>query len=67
MDSNVVYLTIEDIKQIHRRAMESMGWNDAPVRSEGELASALAKPQHAAYYANADLAYQAVTLAIGNS
>lgn len=44
-----------------------MGWNDAPVRSEGELESAVARPQHAAYYAGADLAYQAVTLAVGIS
>lgn len=44
-----------------------MGWNEAPLRSEGELASAVARPQHAAYYGEADIAYQAVTLAVGIS
>jgi death on curing protein len=64
---DTVYLTLEDVQLIHTRVMESMGWNEAPVRSEGELASAVARPQHAAYYADADLAYQAVTLAVGIS
>lgn len=65
--ADVIYLTPDDIKDIHAHAMASMGWNEAPLRSEGELASAAARPQHAAYYAGADLAYQAVTLAVGIS
>lgn len=44
-----------------------MGWNKAPLRSEGELESAAARPRHAAYYGDADIAYQAVTLAVGIS
>lgn len=62
-----IYLTTDEVKHIHIRAMESMDWNEAPLRSEGELESAVARPQHAAYYGDADLAYQAVTLAVGIS
>lgn len=47
--------------------MSSMGWSDSPLRSEGELDSAAARPQHAAFYGEADIAYQAVTLAVGIS
>lgn len=67
MESDIIYLTVEEIMHIHIRVMSSMGWNDAPLRSEGELASAAARPQHAAYYGGADLAYQAVTLCVGIS
>lgn len=67
MTRPLIYLTTEDVKHIHLRAMSSMGWNDAPLRSEGELASAVARPQHAAFYGDADIAYQAVTLAVGIS
>jgi death-on-curing protein len=67
VDGSILYLTVEEVMHIHARAMESMGWNEAPLRSEGELASAVARPQHAAYYGGADIAYQAVTLAVGIS
>lgn len=67
MENEVTYLTIDDVKQIHFRAMSSMDWNDAPIRSESGLASAVARPQHAAHYGGADLAYQAVTLGVGIS
>lgn len=67
MESGVIYLTPDEVLHIHVRVMSSMGWNEAPLRSEGELASAVARPQHAAYYAGADLAYKAVTLCVGIS
>jgi len=65
--SDTLYLTPAEIIHIHARTMESMGWNEAPLRSAGELESAAARPQHAAYYGGADIAYQAVTLAVGIS
>jgi death-on-curing protein len=67
VESDITYLTVDEVKRIHVRAMSSMGWSEAPLRSEGELASAVARPQHAAYYGGADLAYQAVTLCVGIS
>lgn len=67
MTHPLIYLTTDDIKHIHVRVMSSMGWNDAPLRSEGELESAVARPQHAAFYGEADIAHQAVTLAVGIS
>lgn len=67
MKDDITYLSVEEVKHIHVRAMSSMGWNDAPMRSESGLASAVARPQHAAHYGGADLAYQAVTLCVGIS
>jgi death on curing protein len=67
MVDDITYLTVEEVKQIHARVMASLGWNEAPLRSEGELSSAVSRPQHAAYYGGADLAYQAVTLCAGIS
>lgn len=64
---DITYFSLDDIKHIHVRVMESIGWNKAPLRSEGELESAAARPKHAAYYGGADIAYQAVTLAVGIS
>jgi death on curing protein len=67
MVDDITYLTVEEVKQIHVRVMLSMGWNEAPLRAEGELSSAVSRPQHAAYYDGADIAYQAVTLCAGIS
>jgi death-on-curing protein len=61
------YLTLKDVLHIHSRTMASMGWNDAPLRDPGLLESALLRPQQAAFYEDADLATQAVLLAVGIS
>ena len=62
-----VYLTVAEVVEIHAQAMEGMGWAAAPVRSEALLESAVMKAQTAAYYGGADVAEQAVLLAIGIS
>jgi death-on-curing protein len=60
-------LTVEQIIAMHRRVLEAMGWHAAPLRSEDLLASAVQRPQAAAYYAGADLVTQACLLAVGIS
>lgn len=65
--SDVIYLTVEQVIGIHEVTLELMGWAPAPLRSQALLESAVMKAQAAAYYGQADLATQAVTLAVGIS
>jgi death on curing protein len=58
---------MDDVLGIPSRTMSSMGWHDAPLRDPGILESALLRPQQAAYYEDADIALQAVLLALGIS
>jgi death-on-curing protein len=64
---SVRYLTVEQVMALHKRVLEAMGWNAAPLRSEDLLASAIQRAQAAAYYGGADLVAQACVLAVGIS
>jgi death-on-curing protein len=64
---SVRYLTVEQVMALHKRVLEAMGWNAAPMRSEDLLASAIQRAQAAAYYGGADLVAQACVLAVGIS
>lgn len=61
------YLTVPEVIELHAQILEMMGWAPAPLRSVDLLESAVMKAQAAAYYGGADLAMQAVTLAVGIS
>jgi death-on-curing protein len=65
--SGICYLSVPEVIGLHARTMRAMGWAPAPLRSEDLLESAVMKAQAAAYYGGADLAMQAVTLAVGIS
>lgn len=64
--SDIRYLSVPEVIAIHAATMRAMDWSPAPLRSEDLLESAVMKAQ-AAYYGHADLAMQAVTLAVGIS
>lgn len=66
-DIRYQYLTVPEVIALHDEVMELMGWAPAPLRSIDLLESAVMKPQAAAYYGGADLAMQAVMLAVGIS
>ena len=65
--SDIRYLSVPEVLAIHAAIMRAMDWSPAPLRSEDLLESAVMKAQAAAYYGHADLAMQAVTLAVGIS
>jgi death-on-curing protein len=66
-DDTPTYLTVPDVLEIHAQVMESMNSYSAPLRSMDLLESAVMRPQAVAHYGGADLAEQAVTLAVGIS
>jgi death-on-curing protein len=61
---SVDYLTLGDVLQMHRELMGSVPASSI-LLDEGKLESALQRPEHAAYYEQADLFQQAATLAAG--
>jgi len=61
------YLTLDDVQGLHADVMEHTGFPPAPVRDPGALESAIMRPQAAAYYEEADLLTQAVTLMLAVS
>lgn len=65
--SEVLYLTVPEVIEIHAQIMESMRERPTLLRSPELLESAVMKPQAAAYYAGADLASQTAVLAVGIS
>lgn len=64
---DIVYLSVAQVIRIHEVTLELMGWSPSPLRSEALLESAVMKAQAAAYYGGADVAMQAVMLAVGIS
>jgi len=61
-------LTLNDVLALHHDVMTRMGQTPATVRGADGLAlleGALARPQHAAFYAGADVFQQAALLVIG--
>lgn len=63
----IVYLEIAEVIELHHRVMERTGVGSQGIRAQNELESALARPQMAAFYENADVIRQATVLAIGIS
>ncbi|MCA1598924.1 MAG: type II toxin-antitoxin system death-on-curing family toxin [Chloroflexi bacterium] len=61
------YLTLDDVRGLHADVMEHTGFLPAPVRDPGALESAIMRPQATAYYEEADLLTQAVTLMLAIS
>ena len=59
------YLTFTDAFVVHWRAMLAAGESRYGVFQRGLVESALARPQHAARYENADVIRQAATLCFG--
>jgi death-on-curing protein len=67
MSEGTHYLSVDRVILLHQRIMVKMGSEAAPLRSFALLESAVLRPQHLAYYEDADLAEQAAILAIGIS
>lgn len=65
--AEVVYLEVAEVIEIHQQFLEWTGTRSQGIRSQDELESAIAKPQMAAFYAQADLIRQATVLAVGIS
>lgn len=65
--AEVLYLEVAEVIELHHLVMERTGTRSQGIRAQNELESALARPQMAAFYANADVIRQAVLLAIGIS
>jgi death-on-curing family protein len=65
-DSELVYLTIEDVLTLHGLIIGASSTEAADqLRNRDGLESALARPSAYAHYENADLAHQAAALAQG--
>lgn len=62
-----IYLEVAEVVELHYRVMERTGVASQGIRAQLELESALARPQMAAFYENADIVRQATVLAIGIS
>lgn len=65
--AEIIYLEVAEVIELHHRVMERTGVGSQGIRSQNELESALAKPQMAAHYADADIVRQATVLAVGIS
>jgi death-on-curing protein len=61
------YLTLDDVRGLHADVMERTGVLPAPLRDPGALESAIMRPQATAYYEEANLLTQAVTLMLAVS
>jgi death-on-curing protein len=61
------YLTLLDVVAIHERVMRAGGYQPRTLLRPELLESALYRPQHAAYYEDADVIRQAALLAVAIS
>lgn len=61
----IVYLDYIDAVDLHFALMKTWGEIRFGVENRDSIESALARPQHAAVYENADLIRQAATLVLG--
>lgn len=59
------YITLAEAMALHQAIMERTGFAPAPLRDQGLLESALARPRMAAYYVGADIVRQATLLGVG--
>jgi len=64
LEREIEYLNTDDVISIHDLVLESMGDPYAPLRDVGVLEGAIARPQNAAYYTDADLIRQACILMV---
>ena len=67
MPDEIRHLSVADVRGLHIRMMEGLGYRAAPLRDEALLESAVLKPQMAAFYEGADIIRQAALLAVGLS
>lgn len=65
--AEIIYLEIAEVIEIHQQFMEWTGVLSQGIRAQNELESALARPQMASFYENADVIRQATVLAVGIS
>jgi len=61
------YLTLSDVLAAHEAAMAVTGYTSAPLRDQGALEGAIARPRTLAHYEDADLVTQAVALILAIS
>ncbi len=61
------YLTLLDVIAIHDRVMRAGGHSPRPLLRSEVLEGALHRPQHVAYYEEADITRQAALLAVAIS
>lgn len=61
------YLTLPDILAAHEAAMAMTGFTPAPLRDQGALEGAIARPRMLAHYEGVDLVTQAVALILAIS
>lgn len=61
----VIYLSAEEVLEINHRILRQMQGQSAPLRDWGTLASAVVRPQNAAFYEGADLVTQAALYMVG--
>ena len=66
-DTPTYYLTLSDVLAAHEAAMAVVGYSPAPLRDQGTLEGAIARPQMLAHYEDADLMTQAVALILAIS
>ena len=62
---DIAYLTVQEAIKFHVLYMRKLGETRFGVFDRNLIESALARPQHAATYENADIARQAATLCYG--
>lgn len=67
MPDEIRYLNVADVRALHIRMMERLGYHAPPLRDEGLLESAILRPRMAGYYEGADIVQQAAILAVGLS
>ncbi len=65
--TDVIYLDLAQVIEIHAATMESMGQSPYPLSRPGDLESALGRPRMMAHYEGADVIQQAVRLAVSIS
>src|SRR3712207_1374736 len=62
-----VYLSTDDVIDLHARAVRATGDSPAGIRDHGGLESAVMRPRFLAHYGGADIISQAAALATGLS
>lgn len=67
LDAPTYYLTLPDVLAAHEAAMAVAGYSPAPLRDQGTLEGAIARPRMLAHYEGADLITQAVALILAIS
>jgi death-on-curing protein len=66
-ESQTIYLNLGEVLAAHEAAMARTGYASAPLRDQGALESAIARPRMLAHYEGADLLTQAVVLMLAVS